>query len=141
MEVLNGKIDLIPSDNKWDWLGKGIYFWEQNPHRALEYAIKCARGEQKFSGKIDTPFVIGAIIELGNCLNLVEPTSLKIVKEAFIGLEKTFKESGKKMPKNDGANRQLDCSVIRYLHETRRINNYPEYDTIRSPFHERRQII
>ncbi|MEO6636793.1 MAG: hypothetical protein ABIN25_00865 [Ginsengibacter sp.] len=136
LQVLNGKIDLLPSDKKWDWLGKGIYFWEQNPQRAFEYATKCATGEQKFSGKIETPFVIGAIIELGNCLNLVEPRSLQIVKEAFNGLEKTFKETGKKMPKNDGANRQLDCAEIRYLHETRRINKYLEYDTIRSPYQE-----
>ncbi len=136
LQVLNGEIDLLPSDNKWDWLGKGIYFWEQNPQRALEYAIKCAKGEQVFNGEINTPFVIGAIIELGNCLNLVEPTSLQIVKEAFYGLEKTFRESGKKMPRNQGANRQLDCAVIRYLHEARRINGYDVYDTIRSPFHE-----
>ncbi len=136
LAVLNGEKELKLSDNKYDWLGQGIYFWEQNPRRALEYAIKCANGEQKYNGNIENPFVIGAIIELGNCLNLIEPTSLKIVKEAYEGMEKAFREVGKEMPTNNGANRQLDCSVIKYLHETRRINKYKKFDTIRSPFQE-----
>lgn len=24
-----------PSENDWDWLGHGIYFWEHSPARAL----------------------------------------------------------------------------------------------------------
>jgi hypothetical protein len=71
LRVLNGKDQLILSDNAWDWLGSGIYFWEQNPARALEYAIDSAEGRQKNKVAIKTPFVIGAIIELGNCLNLL----------------------------------------------------------------------
>lgn len=47
LKVLNGEEPLIPSDNIWDWLGPGVYFWEQNPGRALEYAIECASGKQK----------------------------------------------------------------------------------------------
>ena len=86
LKVLNGEEPLIPSDNIWDRLGSGVYFWEQNPGRALEYAIECAAGKQKNRIRIKTPFVIGAIIELGNCLNL-EPLSLNIVKEAHAGLE------------------------------------------------------
>lgn len=27
-----------PSDNAWDWLGAGIYFWENDPVRAYEFA-------------------------------------------------------------------------------------------------------
>ncbi len=73
MRLLNGSDELRPSHNPWDWLGPGIYFWEQNPSRALTYAEEAARQQQKFSGRIKTPFVIGAIIELGECLNLMEP--------------------------------------------------------------------
>jgi pimeloyl-ACP methyl ester carboxylesterase len=57
MCLLNGSDELCPSDNPWDWLGPGIYFWEQNPYRALAYAREAARIDQKFSGKIKTPFV------------------------------------------------------------------------------------
>ncbi len=40
LKVLNGETQLNPSINIWDWLGSGVYFWEQNPARALESAIE-----------------------------------------------------------------------------------------------------
>src|SRR6266700_5231217 len=132
MRLLNGSEELGPSDNPWDWLGPGIYFWEQNPHRALAYAAEAALRHQKFSGKIKTPFVVGAIIELGNCLNLIEPNSIKIVKEAYSNLLGTMQDSGEQMPLNKGANRQLDCAVIKYLHESNKKQGIRSYDTIRS---------
>lgn len=70
IKVLNGEMDLYPSDNPWDWLGNGVYFWEQNPERALQYAIESANGEQKNKKRIKTPFVIGSTIELGTCLSV-----------------------------------------------------------------------
>ncbi|MES1250380.1 MAG: hypothetical protein ABUL46_06820 [Chitinophaga rupis] len=136
MRLLNGSDELRSSNNSWDWLGPGIYFWEQNPHRALTYAEEAARQQQKFSGKIRTPFVIGAIIELGECLNLMEPTSINIVRKAHTILLETMKESGEKMPENKGANRKLDCAVITYVHEVNKKIGDPVYDTVRSPFHE-----
>jgi len=136
LRMINGQDHLRPSDNPWDWLGPGVYFWEDNPYRALDYAIKCATKKQKFSGEIKTPFVIGAIIELGNCLNLIEPNSINIVKETYTALEMRMKEFGKAMPSNNGPNRSRDCAVIKYLHELNKIDARPQYDTIRSPFQE-----
>jgi hypothetical protein len=69
LRVLNGKDELRPSKNSWDWLGSGIYFWEQNPVRALVYAMESAQRKQFNKIRIKSPFVIGAIIDLGNCLN------------------------------------------------------------------------
>lgn len=140
LKILNGEDDFKPSDNPWDWLGPGVYFWEQNPGRALAYAIEVATGNQKNNGSIKTPFVIGAIIELGNCLNLVEPTSINTVKQAHDSLVEMFKKTGEKMPKNKGANRMLDCAVIKTVHETNKRKGLQEYDTIRSAFIEGNQI-
>jgi len=36
--VFAGKTTLTASQNNYDWLGHGIYFWENNPQRALDYA-------------------------------------------------------------------------------------------------------
>lgn len=140
LRILNGEDQLIASENAWDWLGPGVYFWEQNPGRALEYAVDCANGDQKNKIPIKTPFVIGAIIELGNCLNLLEPASIKIVKKAHDALLKMAKKSGQKLPKNNGANRQLDCAVIKYLHLTNTKKKLPKYDTIRCAFFEGDEI-
>jgi hypothetical protein len=136
LRVLNGEEQLRSSNNQWDWLGPGIYFWEQNPDRAMEYAIEVAKGKQKNKKGIVTPFVIGAIIELGNCLNLVEPNSIKILKQAHSSLQQMFGEANEKMPVNSGANRRLDCAVIQMVHETNRREYLPAYDSIRSAFIE-----
>jgi len=136
IRLLNGKDELIPSSNSWDWLGPGVYFWEQNPHRALAYAEEAVSEQQKFNGKIHTPFVIGAIIELGNCLNLIEPNSISIIKEAYNGFSEAIERSGSIMPVNKGANRKLDCAVIKYVHHSNKMKEILPYDTIRSPFHE-----
>jgi len=82
LKVLNGDDDLLSSQNSWDWLGEGIYFWEQDPLRALQYAEESARRKQFNKTPIITPFVLGAIIDLGNCLNLVESGSLQILSQA-----------------------------------------------------------
>ena len=136
LEILNGKSQLVNSNNDWDWLGDGIYFWEQNPHRALEYAIEVQTGHQFNKGKIKTAFVLGAIIQLGNCLNLIETESLKILAAAYDGLEKTNKQAGSKMPVNNKADRKLDCAVLRYVHQSRIATNETPYDSIRSAFDE-----
>lgn len=32
--VLNGKNDLKSKNNSYDWVGHGIYFWDNSPSRA-----------------------------------------------------------------------------------------------------------
>jgi hypothetical protein len=140
LDVLNGKDHLKPSNNSWDWLGGGIYFWEQNPERALQYALESAQGTQFNRIRINTPFVVGTTIHLGNCLNLMEPESLSILEEAYDGLVKTHEKTGKKLPQNDGPKRFLDCAVLRYVHHSRKEKQQQPYDTIRSAFQEGKEI-
>ena len=47
-----------------------------------------------------------------------------------------MKDGGEKIPVNNGANRRLDCAVIKYVHESNKKTNTTPYDTIRSPFQE-----
>jgi len=134
--MVNGDDHLKPSDHPWDWLGPGIYFWEDNPYRALTYAVDCAQNRQKFAGQIKTPFVIGAIIDPGLCLNLMEPGSIRIVKEAYKILKTEAEISGAPMPSNNGANRSLDCTVIKSIHKLYKGKDRSVYDSVRSPFPE-----
>jgi len=136
LKLLNGQDELQPSDNLWDWLGPGSYFWEQDPTRALEYATATATGKQKNKQAAKTPFVIGAIIELGNCLNLVESTSLDILSASYTGLKEVMDALGEPMPVNKGNNRTLDCAVMKYIHETNKKSGIQPYDTIRCAFPE-----
>jgi hypothetical protein len=136
LKVLTGTDELTPSNNQWDWLGEGIYFWEQNPGRALEYAIESSQNKQFNKIPITTPFILGANIELGNCLNLVESNSLQILQAAYKGLEKLIREAGKRLPQNKGNNRALDCAVIQYIHQSNKLAGTPAFDTVRCAFPE-----
>ena len=53
---------LQPSENDYDWVGSGIYFWEDNPRRALEWAEFVRENPQRSRARIRYPFAIGAII-------------------------------------------------------------------------------
>lgn len=123
---------LKPSREKWDWLGHGIYFWEGNPQRALEWAI---------DRKYEEPFVLGAILDLGHCLDLMDSSGLQQVKDAYAIMAENYQAAGVVLPVNDGktkdkGRRQLDCLVMNTLHDYRRDNHAVMYDTIRSVFPE-----
>ena len=73
------------SENTWDWLGNGVYFWEDAPFRALEWAQ--LKAEQTGVG----PAVIETKLELGHCLNLLVmeyTVDLDLVSEIIIARAK-----------------------------------------------------
>lgn len=135
--ILNGaESHLKPSEKKWDWLGHGIYFWEGNLARAWEWAY-----DRKAEGKIDEPFVLGAIIDLRHCLDLFDREAMRQVAATHDTLKGVFNRAGQEMPVNfgktpDKAGRQLDCLVMNALHFFRNESKQPEYDSVRGPFLE-----
>ncbi len=136
-DLLAGKTKhLKPSTKVFDWLGHGIYFWEGNPARAQEWAE-----HRHQEGKIKTPFVVGAIIDLRRCLDLFDKDGLLQVRTAYAELTKTLKLAGADLPGNvgntpDKAGRKLDCAVLNYLHEYRKERGQDQYDSVRGPFLE-----
>lgn len=115
---------LRPSENTYDWLGSGIYFWLNDPMRAYEWACET---QKRNPAKVQEPYVIGAIINLGNCLDLCERHSISSLQKAYFDLEIAFEEMDidmykilkNKQPDSGGFNliRPLDCAVINHLHE------------------------
>lgn len=144
-KAVNGNVDIIQSTREFDWLGPGAYFWESDPERALEWADwKKERGDYKI------PAIIGAVIDLGECLDLVSRRDLDLVKEAHESFIKQQQLAGLSIPENksvkgeaseDRVLRYLDCAVIKHLHSV--IDNIPEedrsiprFDTVRGMFTE-----
>ena len=127
---------MVPSNNSWDWLGDGIYFWEQNPNRALQYAEESATGKQFNKKRINTPFVLGAVIELGNCLNLVELGAAQLLSDTYKKVEEIYKIAESPMPVIVGAKRELDCAIIKYIHQINIAGHKPAYDSVRCAFGE-----
>ncbi len=44
--IINGKDSINNSENDYDWLGHGMYFWENNLERAKDWASNsnCIKG-------------------------------------------------------------------------------------------------
>jgi hypothetical protein len=134
--VLSGQRHLKPSEKAYDWLGHGIYFWEGNVLRAREWAR-----DRHEEGKIEEPFVLGAIIDLRHCLDLFDRSAMRQVSKAHGWLQEISRLNGTQLPINGGATpdkaaRRLDCAVINALHELRADEALPAYDSIRAPFLE-----
>jgi hypothetical protein len=121
------------SENAYDWLGHGVYFWESNPARAIAFAREAAaRGEA-----IDTPFVVGAVIDLGFCLDLTTTAGVEAVQAAYANLADAVRVTGAKMPANSGPwQRDLDCAVINHLHAVRARSNHEPFQTVKGVFLE-----
>lgn len=123
---------LAQSMNRYDWLGHGIYFWENSYQRALDWA-----------SHYDHPAVIGAIIDLGLCLNLTDYYSSQILSRGYQHLLEECKSSGMEIPRNkntksskDWLLRDLDCAVIEHVHSLYQENNLPAFDSVRGIFTE-----
>ena len=123
------------SNNDYDSLGPGIYFWEANPQRGFEFAKEASK---RRPSSVSTPFVIGAVIELGLCLDLTTDSGLGWVKIAYESLVRASRTATLELPKNsdDHLRRNLDCAVIRGLHLVLETQKLPPVDTIKGVFTE-----
>lgn len=121
------------SDKPWDWLGPGIYFWEANPHRGLQWSTELA---EKGAG-VERPTVVGAVIDLGYCLDMTTLGAIEIVREAHRELVADLTLAGLPHPTNGRTlmARRLDCAVIKQTHELLRAQSI-EVDTVRGVFVE-----
>ncbi len=109
------------SDEDFDWLGPGVYFWESDPQRAYEWAdAKVARGAYARAA------VVGAVIDLGNCLDLTTRVDLALMADAYASFVRAQQIADLALPQNrdprglagdDKVLRYLDCAVIKHLHQ------------------------
>ena len=141
--VFAGQASLKPSENDYDWLGHGVYFWENSPERALAYAHSLVRHPKRTRGKVTRPAVVGAVIDLGRCLNLLDAESISFVKNGYEKLVATITRAGAAMPENKAAThsqdlllRNLDCAVIEFAHGLREENGQSPFESVRAAFIE-----
>lgn len=148
-KAIKGDFDLIHSKRDFDWLGPGAYFWESDPKRALEWA------QWKFErGEINEPYVVGAVIDLRNCLDLVARENLELLHDAYVSFKALQEKAALPLPVNktvpgspddDRILRYLDCAVIKHLHsilelESAEIRLVDPFDTVRGMFAEGEEV-
>lgn len=136
-------VHLAPSRNPYDWLGEGVYFFEDDLIRAKLFAQAAAASPHlKLTAKpIRRPYAIGALLTLGNCLDLSKQPGIDELMSAYEVLEREL-PSGYALPTNrkageddaEGILHNLDRAVINYIHGRRIAKCLPPYDTVRGFF-------
>ncbi len=134
-KVIHQGQPLKASNNSYDWLGNGIYFWKQNLERAKAWARKRYK---------DDAAVVGAVIDLGECLNLTDSLSSEYLKAGYASLKLRCDLSGEEMPQNRASTkikdvllRDLDCAVIQQIQDIYSDDEgKPAFDSIRGVFIE-----
>ena len=139
--IFAGEESLNPGQNSYDWLGHGIYFWENDHVRAYQYAVDLSENPKS---KVDFPAVVGATIDLGYCFNLLGRDALAELREGYDLLSELCQAEGLPLPENrTGRNgetdlllRHLDCAAIQTVHQFRRAAELKSYDSVRGVFWE-----
>ncbi|MBE2283078.1 MAG: hypothetical protein IAE77_06430 [Prosthecobacter sp.] len=139
--VLTGKAKLSASENTYDWLARGIYFWEHGPMRALEWAIQQSKRK---NSHIKEPAVIGAVIQLGTCFDLLDVRFTRELARYAASLEQMMESKGQSLPRNqrigirdgDWLRRERDCFVLKYAIPAVEVDWGCQFDSVRGVFQE-----
>jgi len=141
-KLISGEYGFKSSVNPYDWLGEGMYFWENSWRRAEEWAQS-----GRMRGTVDDPFVVGAVIDLGHCFNLLDHYHLELLQQGYESLRELLQQDENfegLLPDNSGGAdklfRELDCAVINFLHEMREDARVPAFDSVRGVFTEGEEL-
>jgi len=93
------------SQNPYDWLGDGVYFFQDAPQRAWEWATEHYG---------NNAMVVGAEIHLINCMDLLDTSWTRVLVEIYDSYMKYLREAGLVRPRQTGGARRLDREVINY---------------------------
>lgn len=127
-------------ERPWSRRSNGTTGWAAglisgNPIRAREWAEwKVGKGDYR------TAFVVGAVIDLGNCLDATTRDGAEAIEVAYASLIDASTTAGSPVPKNVKARRYLDCAVINHQHRLVLDSGESPYDTVRGLFPQGERI-
>jgi hypothetical protein len=99
--------DIQQSDHRYEWLGTGLYLWQDSPWRAQEWAIE-------HHG--DDAAVVTARVSLDACLDLLNPRWQVLLADADAEFVLECLEEGREVPVNRGSGyRARDCATINWF--------------------------
>jgi hypothetical protein len=94
------------SRNDYDWLGDGIYFFQDAPQRAWEWA------EERFG---HSAAVLAADILLEDCMDLLDRLWFHVLSDSYDAFLAHLKEAGREPPVQTRGAHRLDRAVINYV--------------------------
>lgn len=92
------------SRNRYDWLGDGVYFFQDGHARARTWA------QERWPDAAVTE--VG--IELEDCLDLLDPAWFEVISNAFDAVVAAYAARGQPLPRQHGLVHGMDRVVINY---------------------------
>ena len=96
------------SDNDYDWLGTGIYFFQDAPLRARQWATQQHPKD---------PAVICSRIQLDNCIDLFDIGWQPLLKNVYNSFVEQYQNTQQPLPKQNpdrSKAHRLDCAFFNY---------------------------
>jgi hypothetical protein len=125
-----------PSTNGYDWLGTGVYFWQDAPNHALHWARKMYQQE---------PAVIKSRLRLDKtCLDLLDMADFEdpdFWMDSYNGFTAIYQRMGTVLPTQNPdipGKRHLDCAFFDYFKVS--LSEQKSIGAIRSAFVEGKRI-
>jgi hypothetical protein len=112
--ILDGE-SFSPSNNDYDWLGHGVYFWEHGPDRALRFIQDKLQREKRR----EKPAVVGAVLQLGLSFDLLDTCFTADLAQIYPKFVDSLVSVGRALPQNQGCApdlklRYLDCTMLNW---------------------------
>lgn len=118
MRIVTQESTYKASHNDDDWLGHGVYFWEHAPQQAWWWAKRRYAKTAKIA-------VLGAVIRLGNCLDLLDPANGQLLQGFHKDMVKEYKDRGETPRQNANNHKYLDCETLEYAYEALKLGGLP----------------
>ncbi len=96
----------VPSTSTYDWLGTGIYFWQDAPRRAREWAQ---------THHPAAPAVVAATIDLVGCIDLLDIGWQDSIAGAYPQFVASMARHGMPLPAQTELAHRLDRAVLEFF--------------------------
>lgn len=141
------------SKNRYDWLGPGSYFFEDDPDRAMIFS-KASRDhpERRYTARpIATPAVVGAILRVQHWLDMTTQAGIQEFAGAYKATVNGITTAGGNVPVNTVAHpedtdiiyRALDNAIFTFIHSYRAdpANSLSPYQAVRGAFPQGNAVV
>ncbi len=98
--------NFIPSKNPYDWLGDGVYFFQDAPERAWEWALDNHGREAA---------VVRAELSLVDCIDMLDTVWSHFMTQAYDQFLNLYKRAGFTLPSQSYGAHRLDREVVNYV--------------------------
>lgn len=153
-DLVSGRIaKLDHSNNRYDWLGPGAYFFEGDVERALMFAKASHDNPGKMYTRrpIGTPAVVGAVLRVQNWLDMSTQAGIREFAMAYPPMRDGLLAQGLSVPENSAAGeddvdiilRALDNAVFTFIHQVR-ANSVPPllpFQAVRGAFLQGPEVV